>query len=212
MGSDKFAFTNDDHERDDASVGMDEKICAYVDGELSAAERDEVEAHLDASSESREAAQFYRWLDDAAANDPAPDVGATEWAQVWDRVNSAVHGAPANEGESERVTPMTPRREAGFLGPVVRRWAVAAALLLAAWAAKSQFFPSEATAPTEDNTIAESPEPRPGDGAAARLSAAQENEGATDPGENLAELPDLEGAPGEDLEDEIDETSPPAAE
>jgi anti-sigma factor RsiW len=62
------------------------KVGPYVDGELPAAERDEVGRHLESCADCRELAAAFRDFDRIADGVDAPSVSAREWAAVLERV------------------------------------------------------------------------------------------------------------------------------
>ena len=62
------------------------RIGAYVDGELSETERDELEALLESSPELREVAESAHWLDRLAQDGAPPAVTAAEWKATKDAI------------------------------------------------------------------------------------------------------------------------------
>ena len=67
------------------------KIGPFVDGELPADERAQVESHLAACKDCVQMAIDFRRLDTLAANDHAPQVSGEEWARLWQGVVAGSH-------------------------------------------------------------------------------------------------------------------------
>lgn len=151
-----------------------EHVSAYVDGELTGAPRDAVEAHLETCGECARSAEEFRRLDDLAHRDPVPPVRGEEWAGVLRRVlaeGSRPEAARWAEADLDRPFQVIAAGGSGAersAGTRARRWtrrgpvalAVAAALVVGAAALTIVLSPSEARRPGPETTTAVSPDSR----------------------------------------------------
>ena len=118
-----------------------DKVGPYEDGELEAAERIHVEAHLHACPPCAEIAMEIREMDVCASRMPVPEVTVEEWTGVWSRVEAARRSSP--------IIQIRARLWRWAALPVAA--AVLAGIFLGPW------FPSEAPVP-EPEPFAEMPE------------------------------------------------------
>lgn len=115
------------------------KIGGYVDGELTPAERSEVEEFIEGSTEYRSVAETLQWVDQLgrADGDRVPKVSETEWSHLKQVVLRDAQTAPLNgpiHGGQSNTVP--------FPRPASRSsWAALAAVVLfglvLAWALSS---------------------------------------------------------------------------
>ena len=109
-----------------------DKVGPYVDDELEAAERIDVEAHLHACPPCAEIAMEIREMDVCASRMPVPEVTVEEWTGVWSRVEAGRR----NSSISSRIG------SAIILAPRWR-WALPAAAAILAGVFFGPWFPSE---------------------------------------------------------------------
>lgn len=89
------------------------KIGAYVDGELPASEREEVESYLEQFPECQEEAELAQWLDQLAGQESAPAVTDEEWSRLKASVLTRAHEGQTEtetQGEIVRDERLSPRR------------------------------------------------------------------------------------------------------
>ena len=105
---------------------MQDALGAYADGELDAARRSALDAHLASCAECRSELEALRELDSAIHSQPVPDPGPQYWSRFAERVAAHTESQAAPEGVRfyERLT--------GWLFPHERfAWARAATALAA---------------------------------------------------------------------------------
>jgi anti-sigma factor RsiW len=102
------------------------KIGAFVDGELNAAEREEIEAHILSCEACTREAENVQWLERLAGVERVPSVSGAEWTRVLEGVMGRARGTGTPGGSGARLRSLRGGRT-GFLVPAL---ALAAALLL----------------------------------------------------------------------------------
>ncbi len=81
------ALNGDSTNSDEMNVGaVMERLGAYVDGELSPAEREAVEVLLQEDKSFLNAVRSFRWLDDVARQEDVAPVSGKEWARIWESI------------------------------------------------------------------------------------------------------------------------------
>ncbi len=86
------------------STEVMEKLGAYVDGELSPAERETIETLLERDKTCREIVQSFRFLDEAARLETVPPVNAGEWARIWEAIQRQKDLPLTSEAASEATS------------------------------------------------------------------------------------------------------------
>ena len=81
------------------------EVSASVDGELPEHRREALESRIANDPRYEEEARFYRWLDETAKRERAPEVGAPEWAALWTRIESG-RARPAAAGAASMIRPV----------------------------------------------------------------------------------------------------------
>ena len=135
------------------------KISAFVDGELPAEERADVEAHFEICKDCAEAAEEYKRIDEIVAGEEVPHVRGEEWARVWDgvlarRTSTVLEGDPAEESPRTRVLRF-PWFPAAWKAPKARAYlplAAAALLVLAGLLAARVWWKPTAVTPLDRGT------------------------------------------------------------
>jgi anti-sigma factor RsiW len=114
---------------DDFLAGND-FLSGYLDGELTAEERVEVEAQLDASVELRAELEEIRFARDAVRGLPQRDAPAGFWDAVMERVGAADLDSDVDAGDGPAsVVPIESRRRRVEVGWIAGAGAVAAAVI-----------------------------------------------------------------------------------
>jgi hypothetical protein len=121
---------------DAACAVVDERLMDYLEGELPAAGRAAVDAHLAACARCRAVVADLRAITADAAALPAPRLERDLWAGIAERIEAPVVPFPARDGAPPlQVHPTTVRRagpSAGAAPAFPRRWLAAAAVALMA--------------------------------------------------------------------------------
>jgi len=100
------------------------KIGPFIDGELPASERGEVEAHLDSCRDCCETAMEFRQLDELAGQQEVSPVSGQEWTRLWEGIL-----ANRDATREEKIVPISDARPSpwGRSGSPSKRWLLVAA-------------------------------------------------------------------------------------
>jgi anti-sigma factor RsiW len=132
------------------------RLSAYLDGELDAAARAEVEALLQRSPQARAVLAEMRRLDASLRSGPVPEPGDAYWRGFADRVASRLASSPAPESLYERSTAWLFR--GGRVAWLRAAGALAMLTLVAMFAARGVRTP---TPPTPDAAAPQASAPAP---------------------------------------------------
>jgi anti-sigma factor RsiW len=107
------------------------KVGPFIDGELQASERDEVEAHLGGCEDCCEMAVKFRQLDELAGQQEVPSVSGQEWTRLWEGVL-----ASQDAKSEEKIVPLSEAHPSlrGQSWSPSKRWLLAAAAAAAVFA------------------------------------------------------------------------------
>jgi anti-sigma factor RsiW len=184
------------------------KVGPYVDGELPAAERDEVEAHLAHCPDCAEMAADFRQMDARFSRSSVPTVAPEEWSRTWDSILSRRDEPSAASGEvasgaarsSGAVGKILPFR-AGERVAARRSWALlalaaAAILILGIFLGRLLDSPSKSSGAGVARRETSQPAPK------------DSSPSISDPRNDSAELPDWRNGPKPEFQqDDANETA-----
>lgn len=115
---------NEDHVENEHDEFL-KKVGAYVDGELSPKEREDIEQKIREDSSLREATHTYRWMDELARREPTPEIRDDQRASLWNSIEARKNEPVVAEWLASDDVPGS----STVLRPEFRRWAAVAAAL-----------------------------------------------------------------------------------
>ena len=128
------ALNGDSTNSDEVNVGaVMQRLGAYVDGELSPAEREAVEVLLQEDKSFLNAVRTFRWLDDVAKQEDVPAVSGKEWARIWESIERMKKERLSAPGAYISAEETNQRRKLVLSGRFFYRLVAAAAILVLAF-------------------------------------------------------------------------------